>query len=252
VNRSEFFVVVPYYNEERGIASTLEALAAQSDREFTLVLVDNGSTDDTTSVVREFLARDPAATTHLIAENEKGTGAASDTGFRYAIERGARYIARTDADCLPDVRWVENIKRAFARYGLEFVIGDIKPRRDEGRLTVVDRVFIPVLFFIAATYGWFAHNGREFKYRYKIVAGNNLAITADMYVRSGGFPRSRIEDVHEDRALADRVRMLTTKTRVRRDVVVYNSLRRLRRYGYLRTFLWYWDHKYRPSEVDVR
>jgi hypothetical protein len=46
--------------------------------------------------------------------------------------------------------------------------------------------------------------------------------------------------------------MLTTRARVKRDVVVFNSLRRLRRYGYLKTFLWYWDHKYVPSEVDVR
>lgn len=252
MDRSEFFVVVPFYNEVRGIGSTLAALAAQSDREFTLVLVDNASTDDTVAVVREFFAVHPGVATHQILEREKGTGAASDTGFRFAIEHGAKYIARTDADCLPDIHWIANIKRAFANDALEFVIGDIKPRFDEGAITFVDCVFIPVLFFVAASYGWLVHNGKEFKYRYKIVAGNNLAITADLYLRSGGFPRSCIEELHEDRILGDRVRVLTTRARVKRDVVVYNSLRRLRRYGYLKTFLWYWDHKYMPRDVDVR
>jgi glycosyltransferase involved in cell wall biosynthesis len=252
LNRSEFFVVVPYYNEAAGIEATLRALVAQSDREFTLVLVDNASTDETNAVVTDFLHRHPDVTTHLISEREKGTGAASDTGFRFAIDRGATIIARTDADCIPDPGWVRNIKRAFAIEHLDFVIGDIKPRHDEGPVTLVDRIFIPVLFFIASSYGWLVHNGKEFKYRYKIVAGNNLAITAAMYLESGGFPRSRIEDLHEDRVLGDRVRMLTTRARVCRDVVVFNSLRRLRRYGYLKTFLWYWDHKYMPSEVDVR
>ena len=73
-----------------------------------------------------------------------------------------------------------------------------------------------------------------------------------MYERAGGFPRSRIEDMHEDRILGDRVRMLTTRTKRRGDVVVYNSTRRARRYGFINTLLWYWEHRYRPHEVDVR
>jgi len=38
----------------------------------------------------------------------------------------------------------------------------------------------------------------------------------------------------------------------RDDVVVYNSVRRVRAYGYVNTLLWYWDRKYRPALVDVR
>jgi hypothetical protein len=82
--------------------------------------------------------------------------------------------------------------------------------------------------------------------------GNNLAIRAETYLRCGGFPRTRIEDVHEDRALVNRVRTVTTRIGKNDRMVVLNSIRRLRAYGYLRTLLWYWDHKYRPAEVDVR
>jgi len=46
--------------------------------------------------------------------------------------------------------------------------------------------------------------------------------------------------------------MLTTRTKRKGDVVVYNSTRRARRYGFINTLLWYWEHRYRPQEVDVR
>jgi hypothetical protein len=85
-----------------------------------------------------------------------------------------------------------------------------------------------------------------------MAAGNNLAITAALYEASGGFPRSAIEETHEDRALSEKVRTMTAKAAVRRDVVVYNSVRRVRAYGYLNTLRWYRNHGYRPRVVDVR
>jgi glycosyltransferase involved in cell wall biosynthesis len=249
----DFWVVVPFFNEEAWITSTLEALAAQSDRDFTLLLVDNGSTDTTRDVIERFRRRQPEMVIEVIPEPEKGTGAASDTGFRYAITHGASYVARTDADCLPRRDWVANIKRAFHE-GLEFVIGTIKPRSDDFPLSLGDRIAIPVLIFVASNWGKVYRRGRpgQFRYAYIMVAGNNLAITGSMYERAGGFPRSRIEEVHEDRVLGDRVRMLTRRTKRKRNVVVYNSTRRARRYGFINTLLWYWEHRYRPQEIDVR
>ena len=249
---SDFFVVVPCYNEAASIGATLAALAAQSDREFVTVLVDNGSTDETVEVAKRFARVHPAFELQCVPEPQKGTGAASDSGARWAIRQGARYIARTDADCLPDHDWVRNIKRAFREEQLDFIAGAIKPRGDQTSLTLFDRVMIPALVFVATTYGKLHRRGPQFKRGYLLVAGNNLAITASMYLEAGGLPRSRIKDLHEDRELFDRVRMRTAKAAFKRDVIVYNSVRRLRRYGYVRTLLWYWDHKYRPRVVDVR
>jgi glycosyltransferase involved in cell wall biosynthesis len=253
MNAPDFWVVVPFFNEAGWITATLEALAAQTDRAFSLLLVDNGSTDASGAEIEAFRARHPEMTIEVIVELEKGTGAASDTGFRYAIAHGARYIARTDADCLPRRDWVANIKRAFVEE-LEFVIGTIKPRSDDFPLSWGDRIAIPVLIFVASNWGKIYRRGRpgQFRYAYIMVAGNNLAITASMYERADGFPRSRIEDVHEDRVLGDRIRMLTRRTRRKRNVVVYNSTRRARRYGFINTLLWYWEHRYRPQEIDVR
>jgi glycosyltransferase involved in cell wall biosynthesis len=247
----DLFVVVPMYNEERWLEATLGALAGQSDLAFSLILVDNGSDDATVSIALEFARTHPGLDVRVSHERLKGTGAASDTGFRQAIALGARWIARTDADCLPHRDWVRTLRRALVDDGLEFVAGKIRPRPDE-QLTPAERFILPAMIWLAERYGRLHRRGRQFKYPYFMAAGNNLAIAADLYERSGGFPRTAVEEMHEDRALSEKVRTLTTRAAVRRDVIVYNSARRVRAYGYVNTLRWYRNHGYRPSVVDIR
>jgi glycosyltransferase involved in cell wall biosynthesis len=247
---TRLFVVVPFFNEADWIQPTLESLAAQTDRDFTVVCVDNASTDATASVVRAFAARNRDLDVHVIAEAQKGTGAAADTGFRYAIERGATHVLRTDADCLPDSHWVANIRREFDG-GAEFVAGRIAPRLDRGYRRA-DGVVLPLMIAVVEAYAKRFRSGRGYKAGWVLVAGNNLAITADLYLRCGGFPRTDLRTGNEDRVLADRARSFTDRMVSSDDVLVYNSVRRVRAYGYVNTLLWYWDRKYRPVLVDVR
>ena len=66
-----FYVVVPFHNEAAGMLATLDALAAQSDTDFALVLVDNASTDHSAAVARAFARRHPHLTIELIHEPRK-------------------------------------------------------------------------------------------------------------------------------------------------------------------------------------
>jgi glycosyltransferase involved in cell wall biosynthesis len=248
---SSLCVVVPCYNEALGVPATLRALAAQTDTDFTLIVVDNGSTDGSADVVRDFARCGAPFPVQVISEAQKGTGAASDTGVRHAIASGARWIARTDADCLPHPEWVAKIRYAFVHDGLEFVAGRIVPRADEG-LSWRERLVLPVMIAIAERYGRFTRRGPQFRYPYFMAAGNNLAIAASLYEAAGGFPRTAIEVAHEDRELSERVRTLTDRAAVRRDIIVYNSVRRVRAYGFVNVLRWYRNHGFRPAVVDVR
>ena len=247
-----FFVVVPFHNEERGMQATLDALAAQTDRAFSLVLVDNASTDASATVAERFARTGLIPHTVVVHEQQKGTGAAADTGFRHAIALGARVMARTDADCIPHPDWVREIKRAMSDDGLEFVAGKIKPRTDEGVRLKAGHWILPAMIWLAENAGRLHRRGPQFKYPYFMAAGNNLAITASLYERCGGFPRTAIEQAHEDRVLSETVRPLTTRAAVVPEAIVYNSVRRVRAYGYLNTLRWYHNHGYRPTVVDVR
>ncbi len=244
-------VVVPAFDEAAGIGATLAALAAQRDRDFRLVVVDNASRDGTGDVVRAFAAARPDLAVDVVDEPQRGTGAAADTGMRHAIARGATHLARTDADCLPDPDWTARVRAAFS--GLDLVAGRLRPRLDEG-LPAWQRGVLVGAVGVAATFGRFRPGNRVpgALGPYVMAAGCNMAITAELYLAAGGFPRTRIEDLHEDRALVNAVRPLTARYGHRRDVVVRCSSRRVRAWGLARTLGWYADHRYRPAHVDIR
>ena len=234
--RPTMWVVVPAYDEASRITATLDALAAQTDRDFVLAVVDNGSLDGTPELVRRFAARAPFPV-RLLHEPQKGVGAAVDTGIRHAIAHGAAYIARTDADALPRPGWV-----AAARAGLDggaaLACGRLVARRDEHGPG--GRAGFALLVLLATAFGRLrpAHRGPEFLAPYRMHAGNNMAVTAALYLRCGGMPR---RPSPTDREFLNRVRRHTAAVVRCRGMVVENSTRRLRAYGVLGTARWYLD-----------
>ncbi|MEV4638841.1 glycosyltransferase family 2 protein [Actinoplanes sp. NPDC049548] len=236
-------MVVPAYNESRLLPGTLAALAAQSDRDFTLVVVDNASTDDTAAVAAGF-----AGEVEVVTEPAPGAGTAADTGFRYAIAHGATKLLRTDADCLPAPDWVAT-GRALLDHA-DMVCGRSVPRADE-RPTWAQRRVYPAVVRLAARVGRLLHRSASARTPFLLVHGHNLAITAALYERCGGTPREALEDGAEDVTLLNRARQHTDRIIRAEQLVVESSLRRLRRWGPRRTLLWHWDRRYRPEGQAV-
>ena len=107
-------VVIPVKDDAVLLRRCLAALAAQHVRPHEIVVVDNGSTDDSADVAREFGVR-------VVAEPEPGIPAASARGFDDAT---GDLIARLDADCVPPADWIERIRDAFAAdAGLDAITG---------------------------------------------------------------------------------------------------------------------------------
>lgn len=102
-------VIVPVWNGRDVIERCLAALQEQSlpSSEFEIIVVDNGSTDDTADIARRF------AGVRVYAEPRPGSYAARNLGLTHA--RG-EYIAFTDADCRPDPFWLERALDAARRY----------------------------------------------------------------------------------------------------------------------------------------
>ncbi|MDI2124754.1 glycosyltransferase [Yinghuangia seranimata] len=242
------WAVVPAFDEEARIGATLAALAAQTDTAFTLVVVDNASTDKTADIVHRFAATAPYPV-HVLHEEQPGAGAAADTGFRFAIEHGAEMLVRTDADCLPANDWIAAARGQFAR-GVEMACGRSVPRRDEGP-SPAERYLLPAVVRVTALYGRYRKEHRHPRYRAPFVLchGHNIAITAALYVRCGGTPRVPLEGPAEDVVLLNRAREHSDRIARAERMVVESSLRRLRAWGARRTLLWCWDRRYRPADV---
>ena len=88
-------IIVPAFNASRWIGMSLESALAQTLCEIEIIVVDDGSADDTAEVVAEFARRDSRI--RLIRRENGGVGAARNTGIQAA--RG-KFIATLDADDL--------------------------------------------------------------------------------------------------------------------------------------------------------
>lgn len=113
-------VIVPVWNNARQLESCLRALSQQTlaPELFEIIVVDNGSTDDTAERARSF----PGV--KLVTEPRPGSYIARNTGAR--IARG-EYLAFTDSDCVPDPNWLAaatNAARADKNAGL--LLGPIR------------------------------------------------------------------------------------------------------------------------------
>jgi glycosyltransferase involved in cell wall biosynthesis len=245
-------VCIPFYNEEKCIAATLEALLDQKDSEFTVFLCDNNSTDASVGIVNRFIAQHKLDW-QIVPETQKGTGAAADTAMRAASAAGCEVLARTDADSLPDDNWVGAIRAEFSQqHHLSMLSGLSIPIRSE--VSFFDFWLLRFATTVAMLFGLVRPSNyqRGMRGPYVMTSGNNLAIRASDYLAVGGFPRTRIEDVHEDRALVNAVRSQALKVKRYRKMRVAVSARRVKHWGLMASIRWYRNH-YRPSQnVDIR
>jgi len=88
-------VVMPAHNSARFIREAIQSVLAQTFRDFEFLIIDDGSTDDTLKIMREFAAADSRI--RVITHPNKGMGQALNDAIAQA--RG-EWIARIDADDL--------------------------------------------------------------------------------------------------------------------------------------------------------
>ena len=90
-------VLMPAYNAGKFIAEAIESVLQQTFTDFELVIIDDGSTDNTAEIIQSFSDR----RIHLIHQSHNGIAAALNKGLGI-VE--SEYIARFDADdiCFPD------------------------------------------------------------------------------------------------------------------------------------------------------
>jgi len=98
-------IVIPLYNKQATIEQAVRSVQSQTVTDWRLIVVDDGSTDGSTDVVRRLQGQDPRI--ELIQQPNSGPGTARNTGIRAAA---ADYVAFLDAD---DLWYPEHLKTAL-------------------------------------------------------------------------------------------------------------------------------------------
>ncbi|MDZ7847551.1 MAG: glycosyltransferase family A protein [Owenweeksia sp.] len=91
-----FSIVIPVYNAAATLPETLASVAGQSFHGYEVILVDDGSDDDSAEIIKKWLAKHPD-NTRVISQANAGLGAARNHGI---AEAKNPWIAFLDADDL--------------------------------------------------------------------------------------------------------------------------------------------------------
>jgi len=138
------YIIIPAYNEEENIRQVIEdwyPVAVQTGGVSRLVIIDDGSRDDTYKIVCEYAAARPQLIP--LTKQNSGHGATVLYGYHYAIENHADYIFQTDSDG-------QTLSSEFARFwklrrDYDMVIGHRKGREDGISRVIVTKTLKAVI-----------------------------------------------------------------------------------------------------------
>jgi glycosyltransferase involved in cell wall biosynthesis len=139
----EIAVVVCTRNRSAALAGALEAvLAVEHDpRAWELLVVDNGSTDDTAAVARSLADANPGRV-RVVVEPEIGLSAARNAGIAAS---DAEIVAFVDDDAFPEPGWLAAVAAGFRRREVMCVGGPVAPLLDGELPSWFSGRFLPYL-----------------------------------------------------------------------------------------------------------
>lgn len=110
-------VIIPSYNAADYIAQTLESVLAQTLTDIEVIVVDDGSTDNTRNIVADFANKDPRLM--LVEQANQFAGVARNNGMSKA--RG-KYLYFLDADDYIESNALEELVNAIEQHGADIAI----------------------------------------------------------------------------------------------------------------------------------
>lgn len=183
-------VIVPAYNEAVVLAGCVRSIIATSYANIEVIVVDDGSTDDTAAVMAELALEHPQI--RLISQSNAGKGAALNNGAAHA---GGDILVFVDADSQFQEDTLQHMLKGFDDPRIGAVCGDDRPVN-------LDRVQTRLLTVISHLGTGLVRRSLSLLHCLPIVSGNSGAFRRDVFWEIGAFDP---DTVGEDLELTWRV-----------------------------------------------
>lgn len=186
-------VLVPGWNEEDGIVTTAQALLKSSYKNMEIILIDNASTDNTETNVRNLIREYDNSQEHdvpgikimYLKEERQGKGHALNKGIKIA---SGEIIISIDADCYVPPETVENFVSYFKDPKISAAVGNVKIGNTD--------TIIGVIQYLEFLFSFYFKKSDSLLGAIYIIGGAAGAFRKEVFEKLGGYSTSNItEDI---------------------------------------------------------
>lgn len=228
--------IVPAWNEQVGIIPTIDSILRSSYDNFELIIVNDGSTDNTDSVIRDYVNdyKGSVLIRYFQKDNE-GKSSALNLGVKEAT---GEIIMTTDADCVVDSNAINCLVKQFSQKDIMAVAGNTRVGNSFKIISSIQK--------LEYAYGFYFKRADSLLNSVYIVGGAAAAYRKEVFSKLGFFDT---EIITEDIEYSTRILNAGYKIRYAADAIFYTEApsdltslikQRLRwKYGRLVTFAKY-------------
>ena len=118
----EKLLIIPTYNEKENVAQILKAVF-ELQQGFHVLIIDDGSPDGTADIVKNLFASYPGQLFLEERVGKLGLGTAYIHGFKWAMDRGYRFIFEMDCDFSHNPKDLDKLYNACKTGGADVAVG---------------------------------------------------------------------------------------------------------------------------------
>ena len=122
-------IIVPVYNNKKYLHRCLESICNQTHKNIQIILIDDGSTDGSSTICDQFKAKD--ARIQVVHQENYGSGAARNIGISKC---NGKYICFVDADDTIELDMVEKTLKKALITGADIVLFGHDEKRHDGEI----------------------------------------------------------------------------------------------------------------------
>lgn len=210
-------IMIPAWNEEVGIISTVKTLLLSSYRNIEIIIVNDGSTDNSDKIIQQFILKYREKTQYernipqLVYYYKENGG--KGTALNKAIELAkGDILVSIDADCAVHHLAIENFVKCFQDKTVMAAVGNV--------IVLNTKTFVGMLQYLEYLFGFYFKKADSFLNTIYIIGGAAGAFRKEVFEKLGKYSTTNIT---EDIELSVRIQNAGMRIMYAHDAIVYTE-----------------------------